>query len=243
MSNKTVQPNIISLLDLTSLNDADDKTSIDALCSKAITNEGSVAAICVYPRFVKQVACHPEACSLRRRISIATVINFPQGNDSLEKVINDMANAIQDGAQEIDVVFPYQLFMQGNKTAAENFIRECKKSCGSSVLLKVILETGVLLDSTLISAASRCALIAGADFLKTSTGKVAIGATPEAARIMLLVIKEMTPQLNRPLGFKASGGIRTREQVMQYINIASEIMGTNWVTSEHFRIGTSVVPV
>lgn len=212
---------VLSLLDLTSLNDTDTAETIDTLCQNAKSN--NVAAVCVYPKFVKQAAD-----SLKNSdIKVATVVNFPHGNDSLETVQQDIVQAIQDGADEIDLVFPHV-------DDAHHFIQACKKTCGDRIL-KVILETGALKEKNLISKASQCALTAGADFLKTSTGKIEIGATLEAAETMLQEIK----QSKRQVGFKASGGIRTAEQAMQYINLANRILGNGWVTPQTFRIGTS----
>lgn len=219
---------VLSLLDLTSLNDTDTAETIDTLCQNAKSHH--VAAVCVYPRFVKQAATALQ----NTHIKIATVVNFPKGTDSLENVLLDIKQAIQDGADEIDVVFPYQQFLAGNVDSATHFIRECKLACGKNIL-KVILETGALKEKNLIAEASRCALAAGADFLKTSTGKIEVGATLEAAEIMLQEIKQSKKQV----GFKASGGIRTAEQAKQYVELANQILGEGWVTPQTFRIGTS----
>lgn len=228
---------IFSLLDLTSLNNTDDMASIAALCQKAIGSLGRVAAVCVFPKFVKQTAVFLSATPVK----IATVANFPYGDHPLESVKQTIQHALSDGAHEIDVVFPYELFMSGDKIGAFRFIHDCKETCGLNIL-KVILETGVLKEPTVIEEVSRGVLNAGADFLKTSTGKMEIGATPEAGAVMLAVIKEMTPQLNRSIGFKVSGGIRTLEQAKLYIDLAAEVMGPDWINSDHFRIGASSFP-
>lgn len=226
---------IISLIDLTSLNDSDTEETITALCQKANTALGSVAAVCVYPQFVKLAKSKLQ----NTPVKIATVANFPHGKDSLENVLSSIQQSIQDGADEIDVVFPYEKFLQGEVEFVVDFIRACKKICGKEILLKVILETGALKDSQIISAASVNALKAGADFIKTSTGKTAAGATPEAATVMLVAIKEMTEELHRSFGFKASGGVRTIEQAKQYLTLADKIMGPDWVTPKTFRLGAS----
>lgn len=219
-----MQVNPESLIDLTSLNDADTADDILSLCQKA----KHVAAVCVFPRFVETAVAALQSSTVK----IATVANFPRGEDQLDDVLSLIKTAVKAGAQEVDVVWPYSRYLAGEKEFACHFIRECKKT---GVLLKVILETGVLEDAKIISAASHDAISSGADFLKTSTGKVAVGATLTAAEAMLLAIKHS----GKPVGFKASGGIRSAEQAMEYIALAERIMGPNWVSAKTFRIGTS----
>lgn len=226
---------MLTLIDFTSLNENDTEETISVLCQKAVTPLGSVAAVCVYPKFVKQAAQALQGTSVK----IATVANFPQGNDPLDDVLATIQQAIQEGAQEIDVVFPYKQYLAGETNDAIDYIKQCKKMCGEKVLLKVILESGAFDDLSILANASRDVLLAGADFLKTSTGKISIGATLPAAKTMLMVIKEMASQLNRPIGFKVSGGVRTVEQANHYIALADEIMGNNWVNPRAFRIGAS----
>lgn len=222
---------LFELIDLTSLNETDTAETISALCQKAAMGEHHVAALCVYPAFVKQVKKEVAGQSIR----VATVANFPKATDSLENVLTLIRDVIADGADEVDVVFPYHDYLKGEKEKAFDFIRACKAACGEKVLLKVILETGALLDPLVIAEVSYGVCHAGADFLKTSTGKIAVGATPEAARAMLTVIQKMP----RPIGFKVSGGVRTIEQAELYVTLAEEIMGSAWVTPSHFRIGAS----
>lgn len=225
-----LEQKIFSLLDLTSLNETDNEKVISTLCHHAHGSLGSVAAVCVYPSFVKQAA----DALVGTPVKIATVANFPHGNEALESVISTIKTSLANGAQEIDLVFPYQRYLAGEKIAACDVITTCKKLCGNHTL-KVILETGLLQDLNLITEVSQDVIAAGADFLKTSTGKVAIGATVEAATAMLAVIKKST----RPVGFKASGGIRTLGQAMQYIHLAEEMIGFDWVMPSHFRLGAS----
>ncbi|HSW70261.1 MAG TPA: deoxyribose-phosphate aldolase [Gammaproteobacteria bacterium] len=222
---------MLELIDLTSLNDTDNTETIAALCEQAVTPNGQAAAVCVYPQFISEAKKILAGSSVR----IATVVNFPQGNDVLENVLAAIRQAISDGADEIDVVFPYQDYLHGEKQKACDFIRACKAACGEKILLKVIIETGALADSLVIAEVSYDVCHAGADFLKTSTGKISVGATPEAARTLLTVIKKIP----RTIGFKVSGGVRTVEQARQYIQLAEEIMGPGWVTPAHFRIGAS----
>lgn len=224
-----------SLVDLTSLNEMDDERAIDVLCQKAIYKWGHVAAVCVYPRFVDRVATLLSG----QPVKIATVANFPHGNQSLEEVKQEIETSLQRGANELDIVFPYSRFLSGDSIGAYDFIRACKDTIGNRGLLKVILETGVLKELPVIAEVSRGVLLAGADFLKTSTGKVSVGATPEAVIVMLLVLKEMSSSLQRPVGVKISGGLRTIEQAAHYMELAKQIMGPKWLSPLRFRIGAS----
>lgn len=226
---------MLTLMDLTSLNESDTEASIAALCQKAATPFGHVAAVCVFPPFVKQVAAALNGSAVK----VATVANFPRGTGAIDDVISSISKSIRDGAQEIDVVFPYERYLAGDVEYSVDFIKKCKAACGERILLKVILETGAFPDTQMIAAASRDVLLAGADFLKTSTGKMATGATPQAATAMLMAIKEMSAELNRVVGFKVSGGVRTISQASEYIDIATQIMGPDWVTSRTFRLGAS----
>lgn len=226
---------ILPLIDLTSLNDSDTESSIAQFCEKAQNPFGHVAAVCVYPQFARLVADQFE----NTKIKTATVVNFPHGHDSVDSVLIQISRALEDGAQEIDVVFPYERYMAGEQQFAHSFVASCKAACGDDVSLKVILETGALGDLTLIADASYEALAAGADFIKTSTGKIAEGASLDAAATMLLVIKHIEPQLKHHVGLKVSGGIREFAQAAQYVQLADLIMGKEWVTPETMRIGAS----
>lgn len=225
---------VFALLDLTSLNPTDNATTIAALCEKAITPDAHVAALCVYPQFIPQVKMFL-AAKKNAAVKIATVANFPAGTDSITDVISSLQQAIKQGADEIDVVFPYPLFLQGDKTTPYDFIRACKATCGEKILLKVILETGALPDLNTVAEISYNVAHAGADFLKTSTGKIAVGATKEAVQVMLDSIKKIP----RAIGLKVAGGVRTLEDALAYVALASRSMGAAWVTPQHFRLGAS----
>ena len=235
MAGNEIRQKIFSLLDLTSLNETDDISSIVSLCSKAVRSDDHVAAICVFSQFVKQGVKALQDTNVK----VATVANFPQGTYSVAIVTAAIQESVQNGAQEIDVVFPYKSYLAGEKKSTQDFIRACKKACGETILLKVILETGELQDLKIIAEASQDMLLAGADFLKTSTGKIAVGATLEAVNVMLHTIKTLSVELQRPIGLKVSGGIRTEQIAMQYIKLAEAHMGADWVNPRHFRIGTS----
>jgi len=222
---------LLQLIDLTSLNDSDTAETISAVCQKAVTSFGHVAAVCFYPQFVKLA----KSKLANTPVKIATVANFPEGNQSLEHIFSVIKQAISDGANEIDVVFPYQDFLKGDKEKSYELIRQCKAACGESILLKVILETGALMQDAVIAEVSYNVCHAGADFLKTSTGKISVGATLDAARVMLETIKKIP----RSIGIKISGGVRSIEQAGQYIELAQHIMGPQWISPAHFRIGAS----
>lgn len=219
---------LLSLIDLTSLNETDDAAAIATLCQQAVTAQGHVAAVCVYPAFVVQ------AKQLLRDtpVKIATVLNFPHGTDSLENILPAIQQTIAEGADEIDVVFPYPAYLRGETTVATDMVYACKLACGDKIL-KVILETGMLPDLAMVERVSMAACEGGADFIKTSTGKVAVGATLEAVKVMLQVIH------GRKVGVKVSGGIRTIEDATRYVELAQGMMGKEWVTPARFRIGAS----
>lgn len=213
---------LLSCLDLTDLSENCTEAAIQKLCGQAITQQGAVAAVCVYPQFVSQAW----QLLMNTPIKIATVVNFPHANDSREKIQAAIKQAILDGASEIDAVMPHD--------DDGSFVEFCKKLCGDKVILKIILETGGL-DPALIAQKSKLAIQQGADFLKTSTGKTAIGATPEAANIILTHIKNS----GKPIGFKASGGVKTLEDAQIYVNLTREILGESAFSPTRFRIGTS----
>ncbi|WP_129139080.1 deoxyribose-phosphate aldolase [Modicisalibacter coralii] len=224
----------LALMDLTSLNDDDDDTRIDALCRQADTPAGAPAAVCIYPRFIAVARRSLEAAGLAGRVGIATVTNFPDGSDDVARAERETREAIAAGADEVDVVFPYRALMAGDARVGERLVAACKAACGDKCL-KVIVESGELTDPALIRQASRIAIAAGADFIKTSTGKVAVNATLEAAEIMLTAIRDS----GRDVGFKAAGGVRSAEDAATYLALAAELMGDAWITPAHFRFGAS----
>ncbi|MGO0309626.1 deoxyribose-phosphate aldolase [Endozoicomonas acroporae] len=231
----------VQLMDLTSLNDDDTPEKIIALCHQAHTEAGNTAAVCIYPRFIPIARKTLNALGLND-VAIATVTNFPAGDNDIEIAVAETRAAIAYGADEVDVVFPYRALMAGNEEVGAELVRRCKDVCGvddsgqKQVLLKVIIETGELKDPALIRKASDIAIAAGADFLKTSTGKVPVNATPESARIMLEAIRDSG---NTQVGFKPAGGIRTAEDAALHLDMADEIMGDGWVNSRHYRFGAS----
>lgn len=226
----------LPLLDLTELGDAVTVSMIDSLCAKAVAPLASmpqahVAAVCVWPRFVKRCRKNLAGSAVR----IATVANFPSGQESPTKVRTTVDRAVADGAHEVDLVLDYRLFLTGDVRRCGEKIEAIRSALPRNVLLKVILETGQLGTADSIRAAARLTAAAGADFLKTSTGKVKINATLESARVLLDVVQES----GRAMGVKPSGGIRTVEDAAGYLALADEIMGRGWVTPQTFRFGAS----
>ncbi len=228
---QSVAKEAISCMDLTTLNDNDTDEIVASLCAKATSPGGNTAAICIYPRFI------PAAKKLLQGsgIKIATVTNFPHGNDDIDIAFAETKAAVAYGADEVDVVFPYRAFIAGNNDVGYELVKACKQACPSNVQLKVIIETGELNDATLIRKASEICINAGADFIKTSTGKVAVNATTDAAKIMLETIRD----LNTNVGFKPAGGVRTTEDAKIYLDMARDILGNDWLTPERFRFGAS----
>ncbi|MGD8107998.1 deoxyribose-phosphate aldolase [Pantoea sp. FN0302] len=227
----------LKLMDLTTLNDDDTDAKVIALCQQAKSPAGNTAAICIYPRFI------PIARKTLREqgtpdIRIATVTNFPHGNDDIEIALAETRAAIAYGADEVDVVFPYRTLMAGDSETGFKLVKACKEACAAaSVLLKVIIETGELKEEALIRQASEIAIDAGADFIKTSTGKVPVNATPEVAKIMMEVIRDKGVQ--DCVGFKPAGGVRTAEDAALYLQLADDILGSGWADARHFRFGAS----
>lgn len=224
---------VLQLMDLTSLNADDSDADIVALCRQAVSPAGSVAALCVYPRFValaKATLCELAVAD----VLVATVVNFPAGGEDVEAAVAETRFCIEAGADEVDVVFPYRAFMAGDVVNGAKLVAACKAACGSKTL-KVIIESGELKTPELIRQASLIAIQSGADFIKTSTGKVTVNATLEAAEVMLKVIQETGARC----GFKAAGGVKTAADAAAYLALADRIMGAGWVSPQHFRFGAS----
>lgn len=219
----------LPLVDLTSLNDDDTEERIAALCAQARTSEGPVAAVCIYPPFVAQAADVLSGTPVR----VATVANFPAGRLDPRGAGEEAARAIADGAHEVDVVLPYLAFAAGDRDAALEVVVAAREATAGATL-KVILETGRLESADMIRAAAAGALAAGADFVKTSTGKLQPGATLAAARPMLEAIRD-----HGRGGFKAAGGVRTAEDAGGFLALADEVVGEGWTSPDTFRFGAS----
>jgi len=224
----------ISLIDLTSLTNEETEQDIISLCQQAKSTAGNTAAICIFPRFIP-IAKQQLLAQQTVNIKIATVVNFPSGGIDIDTVLQETKAAIKLGADEIDVVFPYRALIDGNSEVGFDLVHACKKLCGKEIILKVIIESGELKQSRLIKQASEIAITAGADFIKTSTGKVAINATLAATEVMLKVIKD----INANVGFKAAGGVKTIDDARAYLSLVFDVLGASWLNSNHFRFGAS----
>ena len=229
-----VSKEAISLMDLTTLNDNDTDMKVIQLCKDAVTQAGNTAAVCIYPRFIP-IARKTLATQGSATIKIATVTNFPHGNDDLSIALAETRAAVAYGADEVDVVFPYKALIAGNSDIGAQMIAACRAICGANVSLKVIIESGELKTEALIKQASDICIAAGADFIKTSTGKVPVNATLEATRVMLQAIKDS----GKDVGFKAAGGVKDAQTAGDYLQLARDIMGEDWVNTQHFRFGAS----
>ncbi len=218
----------IPLLDLTDLSDACSQASVITLCATA--REAGVAAVCVWPAFVAQARRALDGSPVR----VATVVNFPHGGEDIAATVIETRAAIAEGAHEVDLVLPYRALMRGDAGIARDMVAAIRDACGET-LLKVILETGTLTERDRIEQASRLALEASADFLKTSTGKSPISATPEAVETMLAVLRDTGSQA----GLKVSGGLKTVADAAQYLALADAAMGSHWARPATFRFGAS----
>ena len=239
--NKEAFKTIYSCLDLTSLKCTDNAESILTLTEEVNNFEEkypdlkNVAAICVYPNFANIVSQSLEAES----VEVACVSGgFPSSQTFSEVKIVETALALQEGATEIDIVLSIGKLLSGDYESLCDEIQELKDLCGDRTL-KVILETGILRSAENIRKAAILSMYSGADFIKTSTGKEAVGATPEAAYIMCRTIKEYHAKTGRKIGFKAAGGISTIDDALLYYTIVEETLGKEWLDSKLFRIGTS----
>ncbi|TVS12513.1 MAG: deoxyribose-phosphate aldolase [Wenzhouxiangella sp.] len=225
---------VLPLLDLTRLEDNTSDSDIARLCARASTAAGHVAAVCVAPEHVGMARQGLARAGLHAQVKVATVINFPHGQADPAAVEIEARSALTSGADEIDLVFDYRALIDGDERAGYRLVSRCRQIM-SGYTLKVILETGELKDSGLIRTASDIAISAGADFLKTSTGKVAVNATPGAAAVMMEAIRDSA----RPVGFKAAGGIGTTREAGVYLDLARHILGKSWLRPERFRFGAS----
>ncbi|MFT3663646.1 deoxyribose-phosphate aldolase [Piscinibacter sp.] len=224
----------LACLDLTSLNDADGEADVQRLAERAAGAPGRVAALCVWPRLVRSALAHAP-----RGVAVAAVANFPDGGADVERALRETGQIVAAGAQEVDVVLPWRALAAGGDTQTAALLRAVRRECEGRVL-KVILESGELKSAALIERASRIALAEGADFLKTSTGKTPVGATPDAARTMLEAVAADAGGARR-VGFKASGGVRRVADAAVYLDLAERILGGAALTPQRLRLGASAL--
>ena len=229
-------------IELTTLKTTDSDTSVLAFTERVndFDNEypdlPHVATICVYPCFAKTVSESLEVDG----VEIACVSgSFPSSQARIEVKVAETALAVADGATEIDIVLPVGKFLSGDYEGVCDDIAEMKAACGESVPMKVILETGALKTASNIKKASILSMYAGADYIKTSTGKMEPAATPEAAYVMCQAIKEYYDETGIQIGFKPAGGINTVMDAITYYTIVKEVLGEKWLTNKWLRLGTS----
>ena len=232
---------LMGSIELTTLKTTDSDTSVLAFTERVNEFDNQypdlphVATICVYPCFASIVSQSLEVDG----VEIACVSgSFPSSQALLEVKVAETALAIKDGATEIDIVMPVGKFLSGDYEGVSDEINELKQVCGEHAM-KVILETGDLGTAANIKKASILAMYAGADYIKTSTGKEKISATPEAAYVMCQAIKEYYDETGIQIGFKPAGGINTVMDAVIYYTIVKEVLGEKWLTNKWFRLGTS----
>ncbi|EJW92958.1 deoxyribose-phosphate aldolase [gut metagenome] len=240
-NNEEVKQLLLSTVELTTLKETDSQESVLRFTENvnrfadAHPDLPHLATICVYPNFAKIVAESLEV----EGVEVACVSGgFPSSQTFLEVKTIETALAVKDGATEIDMVLSVGTFLSGDYETCADEIEEIKAAC-SGRPLKVILETGALKTAENIKKASILSIFAGADFIKTSTGKISVAATPEAAYIMCQTIKEYKELTGTTIGFKAAGGIKTVEEAIEYYTIVAEILGEDYIKEGWFRIGTS----
>jgi deoxyribose-phosphate aldolase len=233
----------VRMVDLTTLEGADTPGKVRAMCAKARQPDPAnlsvppVAAVCVYPDLVK-VAKEAVAGS---RVAVASVATaFPSGRASLAVKLADVEDAVRAGADEVDMVIDRGAFLAGRYGQVYAEIRAVREACGPAHL-KVILETGELATLDNVARASWLAMMAGADFIKTSTGKVTPAATPPTALVMLAAVRDFEQASGRRVGVKVAGGIRTAKDAIRYLVLVNEVAGPAWLTPKLFRIGASTL--
>jgi deoxyribose-phosphate aldolase len=234
-SQEELNKRIMSFIDLTTLEGADTKEKVVALCNKA--KQHKTAAICVYPTFAKTARKELEGSFIHTACVAGA---FPAGQSPIHVKVAEVKYAVEQGAQEIDMVISRGTFLEGNYATVGAEIKAIREAAGNA-RLKVILETGELQTQENIKLASEIAIanINNDDFIKTSTGKVAVNATPEAAYTMLCAIHTEYMNTGKKIGFKPAGGVSTPAEAEVYVKLVYEILGEDWLVPELFRIGAS----
>ncbi|MBO5656133.1 MAG: deoxyribose-phosphate aldolase [Rikenellaceae bacterium] len=237
-----VYRNCFAAIDLTTLDCTDSESSVEEFVRKAVEFRAhypaipDVASICVYPSFVETVGVGLGSSN----IAITSVAGgFPASQTFIEVKMLEVAMAAESGADEVDVVINVGEMLTGDYDRMANTLEVLRGEIDDEVVLKVIVESGALRTPELIYKASLLAMMAGADFVKTSTGKTDVSATPEAAVVMCQAIRDYYEATGRKVGFKVAGGVRTAEQAALYYTIVEEILGAEWLTPSLFRIGAS----
>ena len=237
----------ISMVDLTTLEGADTQGKVQALCAKAVRPDPtdlsvpSVGAVCVYNDMVSIARTHLDLIGGTHVPVAAVSTAFPSGRASMEVKIQDTKDAIAAGAAEIDMVIDRGAFLSGKYLEVFNEIVAIKEICGDKAHLKVIFETGELVTYDNVRKASYLAMLAGADFIKTSTGKIAPAATPPVVLVMLEAVRDFYEMAGVRIGVKPAGGIRNTKDAIKQLVLVNETAGPEWLTPKLFRIGASAL--
>lgn len=233
-SNEELAQQMIGLLELTSMHRDDTPERIIALCQRGLTPFGPVAAVCVLPQFVG-LARRTLDREQAHGISVVAAVNFPGGTGSARSVESETRSALMAGADEIDLVYPFRMQMAGGECVGNEVIVACRDACHGHARLTVTLETGVLSDPQVIHDVCRHVIAFGPAFIKTSTGKAIVNATPQASRIMIEAIAEAGGQV----GLKPFGGVRTLAEANVYLEMARSRFGALWLQPDRLRIGAT----
>lgn len=221
----------ISLFDLVALDVDDTESRIIGLCQRAMTPLGPIASICVYPRFVLLARTTLDRLQ-HRDIHVVAVVNFPYGSPNKETVMSETRAAVMSGADEIDMVYPFRSLLSGDQQTGSEMVAACRAACGPDTLLTVTLEVGDLRDPQIIRNACQGAIVAGANFIKTSTGKLVTTPTPQAVRVMLESLVDVGGQV----GIKLCGGLRTLADARMFMEMARTRFGPQWVSAQRVRL-------
>ncbi len=246
-SKRWVIDTAISMVDLTTLEGADTEGKVQALCAKAVRPDPtdlsvpSVGAVCVYNDMVSVARKHLDSIGGKHVPVAAVSTAFPSGRASMKVKIQDTQDAVDAGAAEIDMVIDRGAFLSGNYIEVFNEIVAIKEICGDKAHLKVIFETGELVTYDNVRKASYLAMLAGADFIKTSTGKVVPAATPPVVLVMLEAVRDFFEMTNVRIGVKPAGGIRNTKDAIKQLVLVNETAGPEWLTPSLFRIGASAL--
>lgn len=241
VSEKEALKTLFQSIDFTTLEAFDNSEKINDFCAKALDFPKqrphlSVPAVCIYSPFVRQAKEILKGSGIR----VATVACcFPSGQMPFDLKVKEVEYCVNEGADEVDMVISRGTFLAGRYDEVFDEIKTIKETCGDKARLKVILETGELKTVENIRKASELAILAGADFIKTSTGKVAVSATPLAAIVMIDTIKEYDDATGIKVGFKPAGGMKTPEDALTYYYLVKHILGEQWLNPNLFRVGTS----
>lgn len=236
VSEAEVAGRVIGLIDATNLSDDCTDDDVVALCERASGPGAPAAGVCIYPQFVRLAREQLDGLGGDdgTTVKLVTVVNFPSGDEDVDDVVAATERALDDGADEIDVVLPYRQFLSGDTEQAAAMLDAVRGAAGERTL-KVIIESGAMSDRAQVDSAARFAVDHGADFVKTSTGKIDASATPESVETILGVLSTT----DRRVGVKAAGGVRDLAEAEAYLELADRIMGDGWVSAETFRFGSS----